>query len=122
MALGEMAALETPRQARRLDVRLTGSLRERGNSKFEIDVLDMSVTGCRLETSFLLNPGTKVWITIPGLSALEAEITWRRNYCYGCRFTNLLHAAVLIILSRGSARVPEGRQRNARSSAMNRSN
>lgn len=95
MALEDMAALETPRQARRLDVRLTGSLREQGSSKFEVNVLDMSVTGCRLETSFLLNPGTKVWITIPGLSALEAEITWRRNYCYGCRFTNLLHAAVL---------------------------
>ena len=95
MALEDMAALETPRLARRLDVRMTGSLREQGSSKFEVDVLDMSVSGCRLETSFLLNPGAKVWITIPGLSALEAEITWRRNYSYGCRFTSLLHAAVL---------------------------
>lgn len=84
-----------PRDAQRLDVQLHASLRETGCSKFGIDVLDISVTGCRLETSFRLDPGTRVWVTIPGLSALEAEVAWRKGYTYGCRFLFPLHIAVL---------------------------
>jgi hypothetical protein len=84
-----------PRDSQRLEVLLHASLRETGCSKFGIDIYDMSVTGCRLETSFRLDPETRVWITIPGLAALEAEIAWRNGYVYGCRFIQPLHVAVL---------------------------
>jgi hypothetical protein len=90
-----VAAFGTARAARRLDVRLKASLRETGCSKFTIDVKDLSVTGCRIETSFTLTPGTSVWITIPGLAALEAEVAWAKGFSYGCRFYQSLHIAVL---------------------------
>ncbi len=84
-----------PRDSQRLEVLLHASLRETGCSKFGIEIIDMSVSGCRLETSFRLDPKTRVWITIPGLAALEAEVAWRERYVYGCRFLYPLHIAVL---------------------------
>jgi PilZ domain len=83
------------RNAQRLDVRLKASLRETGSGKFSVDVLDMSVTGCRLETSFTLAIGSRVWITIPGLAPVEAIVAWKEQYRYGCRFASALHMAVL---------------------------
>jgi PilZ domain len=83
------------RSAQRLDVRLKASLRETGAGKFPVDVLDMSVTGCRLQTSFTLLPDSRVWITIPGLAPLEAIVAWKDQYRYGCRFAAPLHTAVL---------------------------
>ena len=47
-------------------------LRDRGQTKFEIDVVDLSRSGFRAETSFTLWPGTVVWLTLPGLRR------WRR--------------------------------------------
>jgi PilZ domain len=83
------------RRATRLDVRLKASLRETGAGKFLVDVIDMSVSGCRLHTSFTLSPGARVWITIPGMSSIECEIAWKNMFVYGCKFLNPLHAAVL---------------------------
>jgi hypothetical protein len=95
MAYQNSAGPYTARLAQRLNVRIKGSLRETGSGKFDIDVLDMSVSGCRVETSFVLSLGKRVWITFPGLSSIEAEIAWRRDFRYGCRFMAPLHAAVL---------------------------
>jgi hypothetical protein len=88
------------RMAQRLDIRLKAALRECGAGKFEVDVIDMSVSGCRLETSFTLIPGTRAWITIPGLAAIEIEVAWKDLYVYGCRFLSPLHPAVLDHIAR----------------------
>ena len=68
--------------------------RDRGNTRFEIDVVDLSVTGFRAQTSFTLWPGTTVWLTLPGLAALEAVVAWRDKFRYGCAFSKPLHPAV----------------------------
>ncbi len=83
------------RNAERLEIRLKASLRECGAGKFSVDVSDMSVTGFRLETSFTLATGSRVWITFPGLSPLEATVAWKEQFRYGCRFVSPLHMAVL---------------------------
>lgn len=82
------------RRALRKPVRLRARIRERGASKFMIDVVDLSTTGFRCETSFTLYPGHSVWLTLPGLSGLEAKVAWRRGYLYGFSFTRSLHPAV----------------------------
>ena len=69
-------------------------LRDRGTTKFLIDVVDLSVTGFRAETSFTLWPGTTVWLKMPDLEGLEAVVAWRDKFRYGCAFTKPLHAAV----------------------------
>jgi hypothetical protein len=82
------------RRAMRLDVAFDAGLREPGSSKFQIRVTDLSVTGFRCETSFTLRMGSPVWLTIPGLSAIEAVVAWKEHFLYGCSFKNPLHIAV----------------------------
>jgi hypothetical protein len=84
------------RRAERLDVTFTASLREHGATKFTVKVIDLSITGFRCETSFSLRPETRVWLTIPGLSGLEAQVAWKDGFRYGCAFIQPLHNAVLM--------------------------
>ena len=72
-------ALNEHRNTTRLDVRFNAGLREPGSSqKFSVDVIDLSMTGFRFETSFTLKPEQKVFVTIPGISTLEATVAWGR--------------------------------------------
>jgi len=83
------------RYASRLDVRLDAALRELGSSqRFDIHVEDLSLTGFRFTTSFRLNVGQLVSVTIPGFAALEARVAWVDGYRYGCAFDRALHVAV----------------------------
>lgn len=93
---------EENRQALRKSVKMKAHLRDRGQTRFEIAVTDLSMSGFRAETSFTLWPGTAVWLTIPGLAPLEAVVAWREKFRYGCAFAKPLHPAVfdhIIILS-----------------------
>ncbi len=82
------------RRALRKPVRLKAHLRDRGTARFEIDVIDLSTTGFRAETSFTLWEGHIVWLTLPGLASLEATVAWRDGLLYGCAFARPLHPAV----------------------------
>ena len=91
------------RRALRKAVKMRAHLRDRGQTKFEIDVIDLSASGFRAETSFTLWPGTVVWLTLPGLAAMEAVVAWRDKLHYGCAFAKPLHPAVfdhIVALSR----------------------
>lgn len=83
------------RVAVRLNVRMKARLREPQSTRFEVDVFDISVTGCRVETSAVLNVGARIFITVPGIAPLEATVAWRDHFRYGCAFNHPLHNAVL---------------------------
>ena len=85
---------EELRRALRKSVKMRAHLRDRGQTRFEIEVTDLSLSGFRAETSFTLWPGTVVWLTLPGLAALEAVVAWREKFKYGCAFAKPLHPAV----------------------------
>ncbi len=89
-----LTANDENRRALRKAVRMRAHLRDRGQTKFEIDVVDLSQSGFRAETSFTLWPGTVVWLTLPGLAGLEAVVAWRDKFKYGCAFQKPLHPAV----------------------------
>lgn len=79
----------------RLHVRLSAGLREPGTSqKFDVTIIDLSMTGFRCETSFNLRVGQLVFVTIPSLGALEATVMRRTGFVYGCQFERPLHNAV----------------------------
>lgn len=82
------------RRALRRAVRLEAQLRDRGPTRFTVDVLDLSTAGFRAETSFRLQVGGIVWLTMPGLSGLEAVVAWCEGFQVGCSFRNPLHPAV----------------------------
>ena len=94
-ALADADGNDDSRHALRRAVKMRAHLRDRGQTKFEIDVVDLSSSGFRAETSFTLWPGTIVWLTLPGLAPLEAVVAWRDKFRYGCAFAKPLHPAVL---------------------------
>ncbi|MES2339781.1 MAG: PilZ domain-containing protein [Pseudomonadota bacterium] len=78
----------------RRSVALDARVRDRSASRFSIRVVDLSRTGFRAETAFQLRPGSIVWITLPGLQGLEAEVAWQRGEHVGAAFRQPLHPAV----------------------------
>jgi PilZ domain len=82
------------RRAERLDVIIEAGLREHGNPRFEVKVIDLSLTGFRCETSFNMNIDGTVWLTIPGLSGLESRVVWKDKFRYGFVFLQPLYPAV----------------------------
>ena len=81
---------DSPRQA----VRMRAHLRDRDQTRFDLEMSDLSAGGFQAATSFALQPGTAVWLTLPGLAPIEAVVSWRDRFHYGCAFTTPLHPAV----------------------------
>ena len=95
-------AFETPadpagehRSQHRVAVAMTARLRDRASNKYEVRLLDLSVTGFRAEAHYALDQDMIVWLTIPGMQGLEATVAWRRREVIGCRFRQPLYPAVL---------------------------
>lgn len=82
------------RAARRSRVRFGAKLRDKTTFRFDIDIIDMSTTGFRAIANYSLAPGQMVWVTLPGLSPIQAWVAWRRDNLIGCRFDRPLYPAV----------------------------
>jgi hypothetical protein len=82
------------RIALRRAVRMPAHLRDRNQTRFELEMIDLSASGFRATTNFALHPGTFVTLTLPGLAPIEAVVAWRERFDYGCTFLRPLHAAV----------------------------
>jgi PilZ domain len=95
-----IASTSEARRTERYGMVFQASLREPGSTRFAIAVRDLSVTGFRCETSFNLKVGKTVWLTIPGLGPLEAEVKWKDKFQFGCSFASPLHTAVLDHIAR----------------------
>ena len=93
-ALNDDTTSDEHRRALRRSVKMRAHLRDRGQTRFEIEVVDLSQAGFRAHTSFTLWPGTVVWLTLPGMAPLEAVVAWRDKATYGCAFARPLHSAV----------------------------
>ncbi len=82
------------RRALRADVNAKVIVRETQGSKFTAELIDISVTGFRFRTLYSVKLLDHIWITLPGLSAIEAQIAWHNDPYYGASFINPLHPAV----------------------------
>jgi hypothetical protein len=86
---------EDSRRQPRVPVVMIARLRDRASNKYDVRLLDLSVTGFRAEAHYSLDAGQIVWLTIPGMQGLEATVAWRRGTVIGCNFRNPLYPAVL---------------------------
>lgn len=66
----------------------------RGIMRAQVEVLDVSVLGAKVECHDILQTGDVVWLTLPGITALESVVAWVDGFKFGCRFVRPLHAAV----------------------------
>ena len=79
---------------RRDEVRIAGEVRERGGGKQRISVIDLSQSGFRMHCVFLIPNDRTIFLTMPGLEAMEARIAWHESDYYGCEFKRKLYPAV----------------------------
>ncbi len=89
----------TRRQAERKAMFATVQCR-RGMAREAVQVLDISVSGARIQTLSPLRAGSVVWIRLPQLEPLQARVVWTRNFESGCEFVRALHPAVFESIAR----------------------
>ena len=83
------------RYATRRGVAMTAQVRQHGSShKFNVDIIDLSMTGFRCRTVFRLTIGQTLSLIMPGLAAIEARVMWADRDFYGCAFGHGMHVAV----------------------------
>jgi PilZ domain len=92
-------ALADARAAERRRVSIRALVREAGTSRVDIDVVDLSATGFRFESLYSFAIGARVFLSVPTLAPLEAEIAWRKGSAFGCRFVRPLYPAVFDMLA-----------------------
>ena len=88
-------AAQEDRSAPRIKLNIPATMRPSASSGFKVIVKDLSLSGVACEALTGMKAGTRVWLTLPGLSSLQAEIMWNDGVMVGCAFTNLLNPAVL---------------------------
>ena len=88
-------AAQEDRSAPRVRLKIPAIMRPSGSPGFSVVVRDLSLSGVACEALTGMAPGTRIWLTLPGLAALQAKIVWNDGTTVGCEFTTLLNPAVL---------------------------
>lgn len=88
-------AAQEDRSAPRIRLNIPASMRPSGSPGFSVIVRDMSLSGVACEALTGMSPGTRIWLTLPGLIALPAKIIWNDGTIVGCAFDTLLNPAVM---------------------------
>jgi PilZ domain len=88
-------AAQEDRSAPRVRLKIPATMRPSGSPGFAVVVRDMSLSGVACEALTGMSAGTRVWLTLPGLAALQAKIVWNDGTMVGCEFDTLLNPAVM---------------------------
>jgi hypothetical protein len=88
-------AAQEDRSAPRVRLKIPAMMRPSGSPGFSVIVRDLSLSGVACEAMTGMGPGTRIWLTLPGLSALQAKIVWNDGTIVGSEFSTLLNPAVL---------------------------
>ena len=76
------------RRAPRAPVSLDVSIGKSGRTLCK--VIDISVNGARLQTYSALKRGTSIWLNLPVIGQVVAEVMWADDYTAGCQFQSPL--------------------------------
>lgn len=83
------------RIAERRPLEFRAEFRKRGYEAAKADILDISTTGFKVDTSMALGPDMEVWLKLPGLEPKPAVVMWVDGFHAGCRFLTPFYDAVL---------------------------
>lgn len=79
----------------RWPVDLPATVQEHRSCAFDVRIVDLSLTGCRLWAGFRLKPGRQARIAVEAFAPFDATIIWSEHWYAGLRFRHPLHLAVL---------------------------
>jgi hypothetical protein len=108
---GQLAILPLPegRTAERRIVNLAARLREPGASIFDAEVLNLSTDGYMAIVPVTLEPGTSVWLRLPGLEPQNSRVVWFEDGKAGFQFINPVHPATIELLVQTNRKAPPKR-------------
>jgi hypothetical protein len=87
-----------PRQVERHKFSAPVMVRRGGRRSQLIDARDVSVKGCCLNFADLPKEGEVIWVRLPGLEPLEAEVRWTHKFRCGVTFMTKIHPAVFDLM------------------------
>lgn len=59
---------------------------ESGLARALCRVVDVSIHGCKLQTYSALRRGAAIWLNLPGLGRIAADVVWADDFAAGCQF------------------------------------
>ena len=83
------------RKAPRRIVNLAAALREEGATIAPVQIVDISLGGCRIDSDVPIEAGAQVWLKLPGLETKRSRVVWTQGRQGGCEFDVPLHPAEL---------------------------
>jgi hypothetical protein len=96
---GTSASAINNRKSSRSAIKVKARLLVSKGVSFQVDVLDLSATGFRIETANYIPLARRVYLTLPGFQALSATVVWNERELYGCEFSHPLYSSVFAHLS-----------------------
>jgi hypothetical protein len=78
----------SPRAPVSFDARLGG---QGGLGRTLCKVVDLSLHGCRLQTYSAMKKGQTIWLNLPTIGPVAANIMWADDYLAGCQFQTPLN-------------------------------
>ncbi len=95
---GGNAQDEQKRSAERVPIEVQATLRRIGKGSYRVAVSDLSPGGCKVELVERTGVGEHVLLKFDSIEAIEAEVSWVRDYSAGLRFHRSIHEAVFDLL------------------------
>ena len=81
------------RRSMRAAVELDARLGKAGRTLCK--VVDISLHGAKLQTYSALKRGETIWLTLPEIGSIAADVMWADDFIGGCQFHKLLDEDVL---------------------------
>ena len=88
------------RKAERVPLQADVDFRRTGEHRWRVNIHDISPQGCRVELPTRVVVGDTIWVTVPGIEALQGRICWTENWVAGVEFDRPLHPAVFDMVER----------------------
>jgi hypothetical protein len=82
----EPAQRGTRRRSPRAPVSLDAHLGRGGLERALCKVVDVSIHGCRLQTYTAMKKGSTIWLTLPRIGQVVADVMWADDFTAGCQF------------------------------------
>lgn len=91
----EPAVQDGRRRSPRSPVSLDAKIGLGGLGRALCKVVGLSIHGARLQTYSALKRGACIWLTLPGVGQVAADIMWADDFAAGCQFRSPLQPAML---------------------------
>jgi len=87
-------SIEEPRRAERVPLHCEVEIRRHADACYPVDLLDFSPEGCCIAPPVRVEAGERMWLRIPGMETIHAQVAWTEQWKVGLEFDTPFHPAV----------------------------